>query len=161
MEKKRAPKGSLGFPQADPLPDTSRQPSSFRRQASVKVRNRQPIGSRGWPTQPSRFVMVVVPLCNSSGNKQVKVFERDRDTLLSVSAWSLHKSPHQSPSGGGPETQSKACLGLRRLVTSSSATVRPCGMHLGCLPIADYVDTALQFKKGLLIPDISGSNCPV
>lgn len=40
------------------------------------------MGSRGWPTQPSRFVMAVVPLCNSSGKKQGRVLENDRHTAL-------------------------------------------------------------------------------
>lgn len=110
-------KGSLGFLRLTPyltLPDSHHHSGAAGLSQGEKQAATWP---RGWPTQPSRFVMVVVPLCNSSGNKQVKGFERDIHTLLSVPAWSLHQSPHQSPSGGGPETQSKACLGLRSLVT--------------------------------------------
>lgn len=49
------------------IPEISRQFSSSTRHASVKVRNKHPMGLRGCPTQLSRFVMVVAPLCSSSG----------------------------------------------------------------------------------------------
>lgn len=49
------------------VPEISRQFSSSNLQASVRVRKRQPMGFRGWPTQPSRLVMVVAPRCSSSG----------------------------------------------------------------------------------------------
>lgn len=48
------------------VPEISRQFSSSNLQASVRVRKRQPMGFRGWPTQPSRLVMVVAPRCSSS-----------------------------------------------------------------------------------------------
>jgi len=54
------------------VPDISRQLSSSNLQASVRVRNRQPMGFRGWPTQPSRLVMVVAPRCRSSAKKKKK-----------------------------------------------------------------------------------------
>lgn len=40
--------------------------SSSTRQVSVSVVNRQPIGSKGCPTQPSRLVVEVTPLWRSS-----------------------------------------------------------------------------------------------
>lgn len=48
------------------VPEISRQFSSSNLQASVRVRKRQPMGFRGWPTQPSKLVMVVAPRCSSS-----------------------------------------------------------------------------------------------
>ena len=34
----------------------------------IRVLNRVPMGSRGWPTQPSGLVVEVTPLCNKSVN---------------------------------------------------------------------------------------------
>lgn len=40
--------------------------SSLPRPVSMRVLNSVPMGSRGWPTQPSRLVTDVIPLWSSS-----------------------------------------------------------------------------------------------
>ncbi len=61
------------------LPPVSMVLSSSMRQVSVSVVNRQPIGSKGWPTQPSRLVVEVTPLWRSSerGRQNVKMIHPD------------------------------------------------------------------------------------
>lgn len=54
------------------VPEISRQFSSSNLQASVRVRKRQPMGFRGWPTQPSKLVMVVAPRCSSSAKNRTE-----------------------------------------------------------------------------------------
>lgn len=44
--------------------------SSSRRQASKSALQRQPMGSRGWPTHPSMLVMQVEPFCSSSEGRK-------------------------------------------------------------------------------------------
>lgn len=55
-----------------PVPEKSSRvaaPSWRPRPVSMRVLNSVPMGSRGWPTQPSRLVTDVMPLFSSSGLK--------------------------------------------------------------------------------------------
>lgn len=55
--------------------------SSSTRHVSVSVMNRQPIGSKGWPTQPSRLVVEVTPLWRSS---KIRKGGRESEVNLTV-----------------------------------------------------------------------------
>lgn len=115
-----------------PIPEISRQFSSSNLQASVRVRKRQPMGFRGWPTQPSRLVMVVAPRCSSSakyGGKKKKVKSeefkdefctqrglQDQRPLLIPWAWDTRTSREQGLWGvcKGHEAQSSHHTGCHR-----------------------------------------------
>lgn len=50
-------------------------PSSLPRPVSIRVANKVPMGSKGWPTQPSRLVMDVTPLWSSSEGPRTRTAE--------------------------------------------------------------------------------------
>lgn len=54
------------------IPPVSMVLSSSTRQVSVSVVKRQPMGSKGWPTQPSRLVVEVTFLWRSSRSRKKK-----------------------------------------------------------------------------------------
>jgi len=56
------------------------EPSSPARPDSVRVLNRVPMGSRGWPTQPSMLVMEVWPLWSNSEMRR-----STKDTAINTS----------------------------------------------------------------------------
>lgn len=77
-------------------------PSSLPRPVSMRVLNSVPMGSRGWPTQPSRLVTDVMPLCSSSVKNNAfvcLVFATCRDCFLTVwRFWmKLHKKGVKNP----------------------------------------------------------------
>lgn len=100
------------------IPPVSMVFSSSTRQVSVSVMNKQPMGSRGWPTQPSRFVVEVTPLWRSSAHpnqSKCVTFQQIQGLHdLSVSAhthlsFGACKCPFVAAVGG------EACWWLQRL----------------------------------------------
>ena len=60
----------------------------------IRVLNRVPMGSRGWPTQPSGLVVEVTPLCNKSVNGNT------HSLRWGVGSYCLTDRGHRVSSGG-------------------------------------------------------------
>lgn len=66
-------------------------PSSLPRPVSIRVLNSVPMGSRGWPTQPSRLVTDVTPLWSSSAVTHILLVKYLYSVMLHKSWKSVFK----------------------------------------------------------------------